>query len=157
MPPLRNDDRCALHAGLAHVYDARKEYAKAAHHAAQANAIDKIIRRDRGQAFDPADYSRFIDATIATFTPELFARVLGWGLASEVPVFVFGLPRSGTTLVEQILASHSQVHGAGEVGLSLQAHDQLAAMGPPRRGAISAVSESSPWRSYRRIAPVRRG
>ena len=48
------------------------------------------------------------------FTPEFLASGQGWGLDSEVPVFVFGLPRSGTTLVEQILASHSQVHGAGE-------------------------------------------
>jgi tetratricopeptide (TPR) repeat protein len=142
-PPLRNDDRCALHAGLAHVYDARTEYTKAAHHAAEANAIDKIIRRDRGQAFDPADYARFIDAAIATFTPEFFARVLGGGLQSEVPVFVFGLPRSGTTLVEQILASHSQVHGAGEVGLSLQTHNQLAAMGRLDRERLRRVGESS--------------
>ena len=50
----------------------------------------------------------------------------GWGVDSEVPVFVFGLPRSGTTLVEQILASHSRVHGAGEVALSWDAVLSLA-------------------------------
>jgi hypothetical protein len=51
-------------------------------------------------------------------TPGLFQRVRGFGLASETPIFVVGLPRSGTTLVEQILASHSQVFGAGEIKLA---------------------------------------
>jgi tetratricopeptide (TPR) repeat protein len=142
VPPVRNDHLCALHAGLAHLYDARKKYAEAAHHATQAKAIDKITRRDRGQAFDPADYARFIDAAIATFTPAFFAGVRGWGLESEVPVFVFGLPRSGTTLVEQILASHSQVHGAGEVGLTRQAYDQLMAMGHLDRDSLPRIAES---------------
>jgi len=59
-------------------------------------------------------------------TPDFFARVRGFGLDSELPVFVVGLPRSGTTLVEQILASHSQVFGAGEIRL---ARDTMAALG----------------------------
>ena len=50
----------------------------------------------------------------------------GFGLESELPVFVVGLPRSGTTLIEQILASHSGVFGAGEVQL---AADTMAALG----------------------------
>ena len=56
-----------------------------------------------------------IDRVIATFTPELIARGRGWGDPDPRPVFVVGLPRSGTTLIEQILASHPQVHGAGEL------------------------------------------
>ena len=51
---------------------------------------------------------------IAACTPDFFARSRGFGLESELPAFVVGLPRSGTTLVEQILASHPQVFGAGE-------------------------------------------
>ena len=46
-------------------------------------------------------------------TPDFFERVRAFGLDSDLPVFVVGLPRSGTTLVEQILASHSRVFGAG--------------------------------------------
>jgi tetratricopeptide (TPR) repeat protein len=50
----------------------------------------------------------------AVFTPERVARLRGFGHRDETPIFVVGMPRSGTSLVEQILASHSQVHGAGE-------------------------------------------
>ena len=63
---------------------------------------------------------------IAACTPDFFERVGGFGLESELPVFVVGLPRSGTTLVEQILASHSQVFGAGEIKL---AHENMATLG----------------------------
>ena len=59
-------------------------------------------------------------------TPDFFERVRGFGLESELPVFVVGLPRSGTTLIEQILASHCQVFGAGEITL---ARDTMAALG----------------------------
>jgi len=52
---------------------------------------------------------------IASFGPDLFARFEGVGDPSELPVMVVGMPRSGTTLVEQILASHPRVHGAGEI------------------------------------------
>jgi len=47
-----------------------------------------------------------------------FEQVRGFGLESELPVFVVGLPRSGTTLIEQILASHWQVFGAGEISFA---------------------------------------
>ena len=52
-----------------------------------------------------------------TFTPGTLARRAGQGHASDRPIFIVGMPRSGTTLVEQILASHPQVFGAGELSL----------------------------------------
>ena len=70
--------------------------------------------------------SLLVTRMIAVCTPDFFERVRGFGLESELPVFVVGLPRSGTTLIEQILASHSQVFGAGEIKL---AGDTLAALG----------------------------
>ena len=51
----------------------------------------------------------------------------GLGSDSERPVFIFGLPRSGTTLTEQVLASHSRVHGSGELPLAREAFDALPA------------------------------
>ena len=65
---------------------------------------------------------------IAGFTPELFRRLAGSGDETPQPVFVFGLPRSGTTLVEQVLASHSRVHGAGELRLARQAFESIPAV-----------------------------
>ncbi|MBO0752853.1 MAG: sulfotransferase, partial [Bradyrhizobiaceae bacterium] len=55
------------------------------------------------------------------FTPELMREKSGGGDPSQVPVFIVGMPRSGTTLLEQVLASHSKVHGAGEVETFYQA------------------------------------
>ncbi len=57
--------------------------------------------------------------------PGLFERLRGAGEQTRLPIFVFGLPRSGTTLVEQILASHSRVHGAGEVMLAAEAFESI--------------------------------
>lgn len=71
-------------------------------------------RAGQGMGFDPAAFSAEIDALIAHFSAVGFTDRAGAGLASALPVFIVGMPRSGTTLVEQIAASHSQVHGAGE-------------------------------------------
>ncbi|RWD63740.1 MAG: tetratricopeptide repeat protein [Mesorhizobium sp.] len=65
--------------------------------------------------FDLEAHRRWVDATIETFTPELVASMAAFGNRSEAPVFVVGMPRSGTTLTEQICASHPGVHGAGEL------------------------------------------
>src|SRR5262249_9912049 len=50
-----------------------------------------------------------------TFTDELIKAKTGGGDLSTIPIFIIGMPRSGTTLVEQIVASHPAVHGAGEL------------------------------------------
>ncbi|CAN7442465.1 sulfotransferase [Mesorhizobium amorphae] len=68
-----------------------------------------------GNSFDLQSYRRWVDALIETFTPDLVASRTASGNVSEVPVFVVGMPRSGTTLTEQICASHPNVHGAGEL------------------------------------------
>ena len=57
----------------------------------------------------------FFKRISAVFDPGLFNRFRGAGDSSPVPVFVLGMPRSGSTLIEQILASHPQIHGAGEL------------------------------------------
>ncbi len=75
---------------------------------------------------------------IAVCTPDFFERVRGFGLESELPVFVVGLPRSGTTLIEQILASHSQVFGAGEIKL---ARDTMAALGGQGADSIEGLRQ----------------
>jgi tetratricopeptide (TPR) repeat protein len=67
--------------------------------------------------FDLAAYRKSIDALIDLFTPEFFSARKGFGDQSERPIFIVGMPRSGTTLTEQIVSSHPQVFGAGELGV----------------------------------------
>ena len=68
-----------------------------------------------GAGFDIEAYRRRVDTLVASFTPQLLKSKAGFGNPSEVPVFIVGMPRSGTTLIEQICASHPAVHGAGEL------------------------------------------
>ncbi len=80
----------------------------------QANDLKQQVYRQANQAFDQAKHRTLIDNLMAVFTPEFVRRVRSFGIDSAVPVFIVGLVRSGTSLVEQILASHPEVHGAGE-------------------------------------------
>jgi tetratricopeptide (TPR) repeat protein len=104
-----------LRYGLAVVLDERGLYAEAAAHLEAAHALGIVERVTSGLASDPDQHSQFVDQIIAAFDADLLARGRGWVEPDPRPVFVVGLPRSGTTLVEQILASHSQIHGAGEL------------------------------------------
>ena len=119
-----------LHFALARVLDARGEFAEAAEHAAQGNALQLAERRAQGHEYDAKGHEALVARTIETCNLDFFDQVRGFGLESEVPVFIVGLPRSGTSLVEQILASHSQVFGAGELQL---ASGTMAELG--KRGA----------------------
>jgi tetratricopeptide (TPR) repeat protein len=114
-PDLSPGKALALHFGLAQVLDAQGAYAEAAEHLRRANGLRQAEWQKRGQAYDAAEHGKFVDGLMATFTPAFFERIRGFGLETERPVFIVGLPRSGTTLIEQILASHSQVFGAGEL------------------------------------------
>ncbi len=67
--------------------------------------------------YDAAQDERAMAAIAASFPPGDWATSLDRGDPSDLPIFILGMPRSGTTLVEQILASHPQIHGAGEIGL----------------------------------------
>jgi len=101
--------------GLAHVMDSKGDFARAATFLSEANAIKKANWANRGKTYLGEDHSRFVDDVIATYTPNFFERTRAFGSDSTRPIFVLGLPRSGTTLIEQILASHSKIHGAGEL------------------------------------------
>ncbi len=128
-PALPSEARTPLLFGLAQVHDALGEFPRAARLAAEANTRQAAEIAARGQRYDPDAYRGFVDQIVATFGPAFFERVRGWGLDSERPVFVVGLPRSGTTLVEQILASHPRGFGAGELRLARQTF--AAIPGPP--------------------------
>ena len=135
-PELTDAERLLLHFGLAQVLDARGEYADAAEHLDRGNALGRSDWGKRGRQYDPKEHQRFVGEMIRVCTPDFFRRVGGFGSQSELPVFVVGLPRSGTTLVEQILASHSQVFGAGETSL---AHDTMAVLAGEGADAVAGL------------------
>ncbi len=88
------------------------DYPAAFGYLAEANRLQRAT-----YSYDPAESEAVFAEIEAAFTPELFARRLGTGDPDPTPIFVLGMPRSGTTLVEQILASHPDVKGAGELPL----------------------------------------
>jgi tetratricopeptide (TPR) repeat protein len=81
---------------------------------AEANALHRQERAQAGERFDIEALRRQVDDLIELATPDFFSAAASWGNPSPAPVFIVGMPRSGTSLVEQIAASHSRVFGAGE-------------------------------------------
>jgi tetratricopeptide (TPR) repeat protein len=112
---LSIDDRGRLNFALGRVLDKEGRYDEAFAHYHLGNELRKTYVTNRGATFDRQDHRGWIDRLIATFTPAYFERVRSFGMDSELPIFVLGMMRSGTTLTEQILASHPLVHGAGEL------------------------------------------
>jgi len=88
------------------------------------------------------------DRIVRAFPASLFEPPTDCGDPSELPVFVVGMPRSGTTLVEQVMASHPQVHGAGELNDLWRCLHGIGAWLPPGTGLPEAVGEVDPdaWR-----------
>jgi tetratricopeptide (TPR) repeat protein len=125
---LRDGARSALHAGLAHHYDGSGDHAAAARHAAEGNRSHWQHQSRRGWRYDPGEHAAHVDQIIATFTPQLLARFVVAGNADVRPVFIVGMPRSGTTLTEQILACHPQILGIGERPYAARSLQNLAAM-----------------------------
>lgn len=102
-------DPIFIHFALAYFYRKRQDIDAVCDHLEKANAAKRaMISYDEKRELDA------IAALAKAFPAEAMQRQAGLGDPSEVPVFIVGMPRSGSTLVEQILASHSQVYGGGE-------------------------------------------
>lgn len=99
-----------LHFALGKAFEDAGDYPQAFSRYSQANVIRRATAR-----YDADAASARVDRTIEGFTPQFFADRAGVGAAEPDPIFIIGMPRSGSTLVEQILASHSAVEGASEL------------------------------------------
>jgi len=118
-----------LHHALGKYYDDVDDPGAAFRHHRMGN---EIARRSRTR-YDRAEMTQRVTRILAAFDRGALAALRPGGLASERPVFVVGMPRSGTSLTEQILASHPQVHGAGELLYWIFAADAERAANPGQR------------------------
>ena len=108
-------DRSLLCFSIATVDDAEHRYGDAFAYCRMANELRKQSL-PVGAGFDLRKRREVVERVIRQFDSNYFERVRNWGIASETPIFIVGMPRSGTTLVEQILARNPQVFAAGELG-----------------------------------------
>ena len=103
--------RVSYRFALGKMYEDRGDWDSAFEHYDAGNRLHR-----KNIPYDRAVHQSRIDRLIAVFDEELISGGLDGASDSDVPVFIVGMPRSGTSLVEQILSSHPQVHGAGELG-----------------------------------------
>jgi tetratricopeptide (TPR) repeat protein len=109
-------NQVSLHFALGKALSDLGQHERSFRHLREGNALKRAQLK-----YDEKEMLSLLERIRTIFTPELMQQKSGDGCHSDVPVFVVGMPRSGTTLVEQILASHSRVHGAGEIETFYQA------------------------------------
>jgi len=107
---LTNDDRFHFYFTLGKALEDEKDYAGSFEHYARGNSLRRKLIR-----YDAAENAAHVVRSRRLFTREFLAERAGGGCTAPDPIFIVGLPRSGSTLVEQILSSHSQVEGTQEL------------------------------------------
>jgi tetratricopeptide (TPR) repeat protein len=132
-PALAARDRSRLHFALGKAFDDLGDCETAIGHFDRAHEIEAEEMRRAGRPFDRRGHKAGVDWTIGGFTADFFARHGAEGSDSNLPVLIVGMPRSGTTLVEQILSSHPDVGAAGELSFWT---DRRAFAGAVLSGAV---------------------
>jgi len=138
----RADDRLHLHFALGKAYDDAAQHEPSFRHYAAGNAI-----RSAQLGYRAAETSAAVDAIIAACTPEFFASRADAGNPAPDPIFILGMPRAGSTLIEQILSCHSAIEGTMELpdipalalGLGREKYDD-------GRRWVEALAETPPER-----------
>lgn len=132
------DHALHIHFALGKAFEDRREFEQSFRHYAAGNAI-----RARTFSPDQVEVTDFVDESLKTITPEFFERHAGSGHSDGSPIFVVGLHRSGSTLIEQILASHPLIEGTTELPVMRSIRDRLSrSSGLSAAEAIAAVSPS---------------
>jgi tetratricopeptide (TPR) repeat protein len=137
---LRPIDALHFHFALGRAFEGLGEYEKSFEHYSAGNAL-------RASSLTPAQMfvTPFVDAQIATFSAGLLDHYKDAGCPDEGPIFVVGLQRSGSTLIEQILASHPEIEGTAELMTMQNLWDELAALGSSNgRSVFEQIAHSDP-------------
>lgn len=144
-------DESELRFAIAKYYDDAEDFKRAFQNYKRANDLLKSI----AEPYDREAYKGFVDNMIRTYTREVVARVNGGASNSMKPVFVIGMPRSGTSLTEQIIASHPNAKGAGELDFwadAVHEHEALLKMGPHNESTRKTLAEA-----YLRVLAAKSG
>ncbi len=112
---MPGDSRARLHFSLAEHFSGLGDKDRAFENYRLGNEARHDHLAGTGVRFDHAGLSKAVSDRKDIFNADFFSRRRGLGSASELPVFIVGMPRSGTTLIEQIVASHPAVAGVGEL------------------------------------------
>jgi tetratricopeptide (TPR) repeat protein len=107
---ISDEQKLNLGFGIGKALEDLKQYEKSFGFIREANRIKRA-----SYDYSISEDQTFFNKTKEAFTSQFFSSHVDSGHADETPIFILGMPRSGTTLVEQILASHSLVFGAGEL------------------------------------------
>ncbi len=107
---LNDTSRVNFLFALAKAFEDRKDYAQAWRYYEQGNATQRML-----VSYDPVQTQTINDELIEFLNDDFFHATAGYGHPDAAPIFILGLPRSGSTLLEQIIASHSQVEGTSEL------------------------------------------
>jgi Flp pilus assembly protein TadD len=133
---LSPKNRMHLHFALAKAYEDIGSFESAFEESLAGNAIKRRL-----VAYDEAATLGRMDRTRKLFSADFIGARRGRGHPSPAPIFIIGMPRSGTTLIEQILASHPQVFGAGELHLFEQAIRKVFPGAPSFPEAVAEMSD----------------
>lgn len=135
-----------LHDILARHHDRVGAFKAATGHIRQANALMRSMSPP-ALAYEETRHAAEIDATLRYYTAQRLQRLRGSGNPDARPLFVVGLPRSGTTLLERMLAAHPAIAGIGEQGLAMASlqQAQAASQGSGEELAPVAVRAASAW------------
>jgi len=114
-PAVGSAERADLYYALGKAYDDAKQYEKSFQCYSKGNAIRRI-----GLDYEPDATTGMVDRAQAVYTRDFFEARAGFGCPSAEPIFIVGMQRSGSTLTEQILGSHSQIEPAGELQMLLK-------------------------------------
>jgi tetratricopeptide (TPR) repeat protein len=126
-PDLSREDRFHLHFAFGKALEDAQSYAESFENYAAGNRLRREMLN-----YSPQELTSYVRRCKALFTPEFFAARGGYGSERADPIFIVGLPRAGSTLIEQILSSHSRIEGTMELphipamARSLQLQEQPA-------------------------------
>ena len=138
---LPGEDAVCLHFALGKSYGDTGDYEKAFAHFLEGNKLKRATFN-----YDADRAARYFAEIAQNFDAAAIGRLRGGGDPSHLPIFVLGMPRSGTTLIEQIIASHPDIHGAGELpGLPAIVRSEIAGTAFPDNVRLLDQARLTAW------------